>query len=209
MNERAKEKLYEQLLEMAEANKKEDSIALISREQYMSFTEGQALSYIFWYRDTQTYFETENTDIRTNKTTVTPQEYYIALPDMNLEGQDLSTTVLTKEEIGASEDVLGVKLSRFELKMPDESGEMQPTNVNLRGTNADINLFRLRPERYEINDNGFRRYVLDFSQCDFRGCNVHGILFDEYENEAERQRYMSGTVIPELDLTLRKIRKRI
>ena len=166
------EVLYQQLLKMEEDNKKENHIKLVEKNIFMNFSKDQALSYIFWYRDTQTLFVNSKGE---------EEEEYIELPNMDLRGYDLSKTLLKKELIGSTKDVIGVKMKRFIPITYFFDGEEVLSKLNFNGTNAEINLSNLIPTRVEENDIRIQRFVIDFSNCDFRNCKLYGILPDEYQ----------------------------
>ena len=165
MDEESKKSLYNQLVEMYESeyNIKENKEEIISEEEFMAFSDADALKYVFNYRDNNTYFEIEGERC----------DCYISLPDINLEGQDLTGLVISKFRLG------DVSLDGNSYKL----GEM--SIVNLKDTNATINLSKIEPN--EIIEENEREYLaINFEFADFHGCNVFGILPDEYEKEESK-----------------------
>ena len=153
MEEKAKLILYAQLEEMHELNEKQDAKDLISKEEFFKLTDKEVLEYTFNYRD-------EETDFGDNV-------YYIEMPDMNLEGQDLK----------------GVHISKFMLSRTEE-GEKVVSNINLKDTGAKINLTNIGISEQTTDDLGIATQIVDFSTVNFHGCNIYGILNDEYLEES-------------------------
>lgn len=176
MDEKSKDILYMQLLEMQEANEKVNAQNLISREEFMSLSARDALRYVFNYRDKETNF---GNDL-----------YFIELPDMNLEGQDLR----------------GLYISDFYISTNDGINRI-PSSINLRNTNAIINLTNIGFSE-QSEDLGIKHGVIDFEKVDFRGCELYGILIDEYETESKRKTDSTITVKNKHNLDERYLKKR-
>ena len=157
MNEEARKKLYSQLIQMSESNMKEDAQSIISEEEFNAMSDKEILKYVFEYRDNQTYFEVDGKECIA----------YIELPDMNLEGQDLSDVHLSKFMLGEVEDNNGYyKISRV-------------SSVNLKDTNATIDLSKIQPNKVSEEYN-IKEFSIDFTGSNFNGCDIYGMLPDEY-----------------------------
>ena len=143
MDQESREILYLQLIQMEEDNINDEPI--LTEEEFMALSDRDAIKYVFEYRDYK--FDT-----------IIPEEsrVFIELPDIDLEGQDLS----------------GVYLSDFFPSYEDEKGVTHPSKVNLRNTGATINLNMIG---YTEDTNSIRK-ILDFEDIDFRGCELQGRL---------------------------------
>ena len=92
-------------------------------------------------------------------------EYYIELPDMNLESQELS----------------GLYLSKFHICSLDEKGNIVPSTINLKNTKATVNINGIGPNDVQKDENNIQNYITDFSKANFIGCDVIGRLPDEID----------------------------
>ncbi len=177
MNEQAKLVLYRQLEEMSSLNRKQGAEALISEQEFLALTDKDALKYTFEYRDEQTDF---GEDI-----------YYIEMPDMNLEGQDLHD----------------VQISRFMLSRT-EDGERVPSNINLRNTGITINLTDIGISEQTQDDIGLATQTIDFSNVAFHGCELYGILNDEYQEQTTSKDKNKFVVLGRENLDERYVQRR-
>lgn len=158
MEEKSRKFLYKQLLEMDKFNKKENPEPLMQESDFMALSDKEALKYMFDYRDNQTLFDDGNGENR----------YYIELPDMDFEGQDLSD----------------VRIKYFVLQTLQEDETYRVSSVNLKNTNATIDLFLMIKNRTEFDEDGKVFNMIDFSKSNFEGCNIFGILPDEYDDKS-------------------------
>ncbi len=158
MEEKARKFLYKQLLEMDKFNKKENPEPLMQESDFMALSDKEALKYMFDYRDNQTLFDDGNGE----------NKYYIELPDMDLEGQDLSD----------------VRIKYFVLQTLQDDESYRVSSVNLKNTNATIDLFLMIKNRTELDEDGKVFNMIDFSKSNFEGCNIYGILPDEYDDRS-------------------------
>ncbi|MBQ8300063.1 MAG: hypothetical protein IJX99_09495 [Clostridia bacterium] len=164
MDERAKSFLYEQLYEISSINLENNSVTLISPDEFNAMSAEEAFKYVFYYRDS---IAKSSKFSRDNKSSEIP---IIDIPDIDLSGVDLS----------------GIRISYFSLSNgPDGRGRYTSANVssvNLTGTNAEIDL---NPGSVVCNieenlSNVQRVETIDFSRSHFDGCEVFGILPNEY-----------------------------
>lgn len=157
MDEQAREILYNQLVEMSNINLKYNATAIMDRDAFMSMPEEDVLKYVFDYRDTQTRFESGGK----------AATYYIEMPNVYLNGKDLSETYL----------------SRFVLSHEVEGNKREPSIVDLGNTNVTINLTDLGYSELTKTDRRADEEIIDLEIADFRGCNLYGLLPDEYQDE--------------------------
>ena len=170
MNLKSSKYLYKQLSDMEKDNKKEKHVELISEDAFLKLSNPEQLIYTFWYRDTQTFFINNKGE----------QEIeYIELPDIDLHDQDLSK----------------LRLSRFIPATLDENGNFKLSNINLENSNAEINLSKLYPTKIIFNELKVPRYVIDFSSVNFKGCNLFGMLPDEYLPEDRGKESLKERII--------------
>ena len=154
MDENAKKILYRQLKEMHENNKNKTDI--ITEEEFLLLQGADALKYILNYR--------ENADFGIDEESNQRIVYYIEMPDMDLSGQDLS----------------GVRLAEFIPATLNEDNILKPSNINLQNTNAIINVSDIGYNKTQINEDGIIDYIINFETINFNGCEIYGILPDEY-----------------------------
>ncbi len=154
MDENAKKILYRQLKEMHENNKNKTDI--ITEEEFLLLQGVDALKYILNYR--------ENADFGIDEESNQRIVYYIEMPDMDLSGQDLS----------------GVRLAEFVPATLNEDNILKPSNINLQNTNAIINVSDIGYNKTQINEDGIIDYIINFETINFNGCEIYGILPDEY-----------------------------
>ena len=178
MDELSREKLYSQLEEMVSANVKENAEPLISKEDFLKLSDADKLKYLFRYRDEQTEFKDG-------------MEYYIELPNMNLENQDLS----------------GLYLSKFHVSISDEKGNIVPSIINLKDTEAVINITGIGPNDVQNDENNIQNYITDFSKLNFIGCDVIGRLPDEID-EIQNPNFIIATTNKEKGLPIEYIERR-
>ena len=155
MNEESKRILYKQLVEMNKLNTNTSAKPILEEKQFMQLSDKEILKYIFEYRDNEIILENEN------------EIPFIELPDMNLEGQDLSDLYLSYFIMAIVEEKNGVV------------NIVRPSNVNLKDTGAVINLSNIAPNKVK-NEDVINEYCIDFSDSNFTGCELYGILPDEY-----------------------------
>lgn len=157
MDEEARDILYRQLVEMSELNLKKDAAPIIDREMFFNMPEEEVLKYVFDYRDAQTQFE-----VGGQKAT-----YYIEMPNIYLHGIDLSQTYLSK----------------FILSHEVAGNQREPSVVDLGDTKVTINLTDLGYSELTKGERERDEEVIDLEFTDFSGCNLYGLLPDEYQNE--------------------------
>ena len=156
----SRKKLYNQLVQMSIQNQKQFAKKLLSEEEFNRLSNSEALKYVFLYRDAETKF------------IVNGIEYvsYIELPDMDLEGQDLSDLFLKNFILGEA--------------TVDENGNIEnitPSRVNLKNTGAIVDLSNMYPNKIQKNKFSAQKLIIDFTGSNFEGCEIYGILPDEYE----------------------------
>lgn len=178
MDELSREKLYSQLEEMVSANVKENAKPLISKEDFLKLSDADKLKYLFRYRDEQTEFKDG-------------MEYYIELPNMNLENQDLS----------------GLYLSKFHVSISGEKGNIVPSIINLKDTEAVINITGIGPNDVQNDENNIQNYITDFSKINFIGCDIIGRLPDEID-EIQNPNFIIATTNKEKGLPIEYIERR-
>ena len=93
--------------------------------------------------------------------------YYIELPTMNLENQDLSMCFLHD----------------FSLSTRDENGDLIPSKINLLNSNANICITDIMPSKIENDSRLIEQHIFDFDVVNFKGCNVYGFLPDESKSK--------------------------
>ena len=159
MDIETKKKLYKQLVEMSKLNSKKYAKPLMSENDFYKLSLLDALKYTFMYRDSQTEFIVDDKEC----------DVYIELPDIDLEGQDLN----------------GVYLSKFILgEVTQRNGKIssiKKSHVILKNTGAIIDLSHTYPNSIHTEPN-LKRYSIDFEGSDFTGCEIFGILPDEYDD---------------------------
>lgn len=163
MNIESRKKLYNQLVQMSIQNQKQFAKKILSEEDFYRLSDSEALKYVFMYRDAQTEFIVDGIEYVS----------YIELPDMNLEGQDLSDLYLKNFILGEA--------------IVDENGNISnitPSRVNLKNTGAIVDLSNMYPNKIQKNKFSSQSLIIDFTGSNFEGCEIYGILPDEYgEND--------------------------
>ena len=163
MNIESRKKLYNQLVQMSIQNQKQFAKKILSEEDFYRLSDSEALKYVFMYRDAQTEFIVDGIEYVS----------YIELPDMNLEGQDLSDLYLKNFILGEA--------------IVDENGNISnitPSRVNLKNTGAIVDLSNMYPNKIQKNKSSSQSLIIDFTGSNFEGCEIYGILPDEYgEND--------------------------
>lgn len=123
---------------------------LISLELFLAKDDVQLIKYIFEFRKTHI--------VMIDGEKVEP---YFELPDMDLSGLDLSEVEFAAFVPGIIKD-----------------GTIIKSKINLSNTNAIVNISRIYNTDI-IDHNGYREYVTDLSNCDFRGCRIYGRTQEE------------------------------
>ena len=157
MNEQSKIILYKQLMKV-ELLSKMKSYKVIEWEQFSKLKAKDILKYSLEYRDNA--LEKFKKDKRSNKDDI--KEFYLELPDINLEGEDLSNVYLHMFRAGYSKERNNGKKIFI------------TSTINLKDTNCVVNLATIHP--IIISDDGvnIKEISADIQKCDFRGCNVFG-----------------------------------
>ncbi len=117
--------------------------------------------------------------------------YYLEMPDMDFSGQDLSD----------------VRISKFMLSRM-EDGKRVPSKINVNGTRIAINLNGIGISEQSQDELGISDQVIDFSNVDFRGCEIRGILPDEYAEETKAKTRGQITVTGRENLDERYLQRR-
>ncbi len=140
--------LYSQLKEIEGLSLKKE--AVIEEEEFYSLTDAKLIEYVFKYRDRQV--------IRVNGKY---PRAYIELPDLDMEGIDLT----------------GIEISGF---VPGiiENGEIRKSKLNFQNTGLIINMSTIFHNEEQITDNGYK-YITDLTGCNFHGCVLYGRTQDE------------------------------
>ena len=167
MDEKAKDILYSQLVEMRDLNINQDEI--LSIEEYMKLSDKEALKYILEYRE------------KVNLGNRDEDVIYLELPDMDLSGQDLSD----------------IYISDFYPAILDKEGKLIPSKINLENTNVTINIDAksIGYNERQRNDNGIYDEIINFEHVNFKGCNLYGILPDEYADYEKKSALKSSYLV--------------
>ena len=155
MDEDSKKVLYKQLVEMYENNNNKDEQPIIAENEYLQLLAKDALAYILNYRENADFGLDDNGQ---------KNIFYIELPDMDLSGEDLSH----------------LRIKEFIPGTFDEYGMLTASYIDLQDTNALVDLNDIGYTRSEENETGVTDYIIDFELMNFNGCDIYGILPDEY-----------------------------
>lgn len=155
MDEDSKKVLYKQLVEMYENNNNKDEQPIIAENEYLQLLAKDALVYILNYRENADFGLDDNGQ---------KNIFYIELPDMDLSGEDLSH----------------LRIKEFIPGTFDEYGMLTASYIDLQDTNALVDLNDIGYTRSEENETGVTDYIIDFELMNFNGCDIYGILPDEY-----------------------------
>ncbi len=157
MDEQAKIILYKQLMKVQLIAKlKEES--LIGWEDFLKLSSKETLRYTIDYRDKALKEVNTKKDMKkSNK-----KDFYIELPEMNLEGEDLSDVYLHTFMAGYSKERNNGKKIFI------------TTNINLKDTNCVVNLATIHPIIVSEDGVNVKEISADIKKCDFRGCKVFG-----------------------------------
>ena len=158
MDENAKEYLYEQLEQIVQCSVKEDKEELISKEKFMEMTGAECLRYVFEYRDNNEPYEFNGEK----------GEAYIQIPNIDLSNEDLNDVILRG----------------FILSHPENDDEVI-SSINFANTGITLDLNSILENKTEQTGTTNKR-IIDFSQCNFEGCTIYGILPDEYQSETAK-----------------------
>ena len=158
MDENAKEYLYEQLEQIVQYSVKEDKEELISKEKFMEMTGAECLRYVFEYRDNNEPYEFNGEK----------GEAYIQIPNIDLSNEDLNDVILRG----------------FILSHPENDDEVI-SSINFANTGITLDLNSILENKTEQTGTTNKR-IIDFSQCNFEGCTIYGILPDEYQSETAK-----------------------
>ena len=158
MDENAKEYLYEQLEQIVQYSVKEDKEELISKEKFMEMTGAECLRYVFEYRDNNEPYEFNGEK----------GEAYIQIPNIDLSNEDLSDVILR-----------GFILSHT------ENDDEVISSINFANTGITLDLNSILENKTE-QTGAITKRIIDFSQCNFEGCTIYGILPDEYQSETAK-----------------------
>ena len=158
MDENAKEYLYEQLEQIAQYSVKEDKEELISKEKFMEMTGVECLRYVFEYRDNNEPYEFNGEK----------GEAYIQVPNIDLSNEDLNDVILRG----------------FILSHPENDDEVI-SSINFANTGITLDLNSILENQTE-QTGAITKRIIDFSQCNFEGCTIYGILPDEYQSETSK-----------------------
>lgn len=157
MNEQGKIILYKQLMKM-ELLAKMKSYKVIGWEEFSNLKSKEILKYALEYRDNA--LSKFKKDKRSNKDDI--KEFYLELPDMNLQGEDLSGIYLHMFRAGYSKERNNGKKIFI------------TTRINLKDTNCIINLAQIHPIVVSEDGVNIKEISADIQKCDFRGCTVFG-----------------------------------
>ena len=158
MDENAKEYLYEQLEQIVQYSVKEDKEELISKEKFMEMTGADCLKYVFEYRDNNEPYEFNGEK----------GEAYIQIPNIDLSNEDLNDVILRG----------------FILSHPENDDEVI-SSINFANTGITLDLNSILENKTE-QTGAITKRIIDFSQCNFEGCTIYGILPDEYQSETAK-----------------------
>ena len=171
MDEEAKILLYNQLLkftDMADVKRKR----LIKWENYAKLSNKEILRYTLAYRDRCTNEYNKHTRKKEKRI------FYLELPNMNLEGEDLTDFYIHHFMPGfAREDDDGKKI-------------FVSTKINLKNTNCVINMASIRPIIISLDGTTIKEISADITKCDFRGCTVFG----KFQNSKAKLEYTENNL---------------
>lgn len=157
MDEQAKIALYKQL-------SKFDSLAKIKNDKLMDWNifskleDKEVLQYTLEYRDKAMKSFAKNKVLENED----KKEFYLELPDMDLEGEDLSDVYLHTFRAGYSKERNNGKKI------------FVTTEINLKDTGCVINLATIQPIVISQDGVTIKEISADIKKCDFRGCKVFG-----------------------------------
>lgn len=171
MDEQAKMLLYKQLMKF-EVMSKMKTVDLITWEEYSKLDNKEALEYASDYRD----ICSEEFNRRARKSERRP--LYLELPEMDLEGENLSDFYLHDFMPGyAKERANGKKV-------------FITTKINLKDTKCVINMGTIRPIIISLDGKTIREITADIRKCDFRGCTVFG----KFQNSKAKLEYTENNL---------------
>ncbi len=157
MDKQSKIMLYNQLTKI-ELLSKTRNHKVMEWEKFEKLSSKDILDYIISYRDTA--LEKFKKDKQSKKEDI--KEFYIELPDMDLQGEDLSDTYLHMFRAGYSKERNNGKKV------------FVTTNINFKDTGCIINLATIHPIIISVDGITIKEISADIRKCDFRGCTVFG-----------------------------------
>lgn len=146
--------LYNQLKDIEALSKSEK---LIKEEEFNLLTDIELIKYTFEYRDRQKIYLGKNV------------KCYIELPDIDLEGNDLSNFEMSCFVPGIIKD-----------------GKIEKSKINLKNTNARINMSTIYHNEEQIHED-YYEYITDLTGSNFQGCELYG------RSQAEVKKYSSDS----------------
>ena len=167
MDERSKIIIYKQLMKY-EIIAKMKNEGPMEWENFAKLEDTEILRYAFSYRDKALEKFREMKNSKQNE-----KEFYLELPDMNLEGQDLSGLYIHMFMVGFSKERNNGKMIFI------------TSSVNLKDTNCVINFASLRPIVISEDGENIKEISADITKCDFRGC----IIFGKFQNSKAKLEY--------------------
>ncbi len=178
MDEQAKITLYKQLSKFEKLAKiKNDK--LLEWERFLKLEDKEALQYTLEYRDKALEVFSKKKIIENED----KKEFYLELPDINLQGEDLSDIYLHTFRAGYSKERNNGKKI------------FVTTKINLKDTGCVINLATIQPIVISQDGVTIQEISADIKKCDFRGCRVFGKFQNTqakliYENENLPEEYI-------------------
>ncbi len=161
MNEQAKIILYKQLIKVELISKMKDE-AIMEWVDFLKLDDKETLKYTIQYRDKALVTFYNKKHIKE----VDRKEFYLELPEMNLEGEDLSNLYLHTFMPGYSKERNNGKKIFI------------TTKINLKDTNCIINFATIHPIIVSEDGINIKEISADIQKCDFRGC----IAFGKFQN---------------------------
>lgn len=157
MDEQAKIILYKQLMKVDILSKLKDE-KLISWNEFLEYEPKETLKYAIDYRDKAL----KNFCNKKHIEEIDKKEFYLELPDMDLEGEDLSDVYLHTFAPGYSKERNNGKKI------------FMTTKINLKNTKCVINFATIRPIIVSEDGVNIKEISADIKKCDFTGCTVFG-----------------------------------
>ncbi len=175
MDEQAKIILYRQLINM-EIIAKMKNYSVIEWNEFSKLSGKEVLEYAIKYRDNalRRFCNRKRID------EVNKKDFYLQLPDIDLEGEDLSKVYLHTFMAGyAKERNNGKKI-------------FVTTKINLKDTKCIINMATIKPIIVSKDGIDINEISADIQKCNFIGCNIFG----KFQNTKARLIY-KGNTLPE------------
>lgn len=168
MDEQAKIILYKQLIKVELISKMKDE-TVMEWTDFLKLDDKATLKYTLEYRD-KALIKLYN---KKHVKEVDKKEFYLELPDMDLEGEDLSDVYLHTFMTGYSKERSNGKKI------------FVTTRINLKNTKCVINFATIHPIILSEDGVNIKEISADIQKSDFRGC----ICFGKFQNTKAKLLY--------------------